>query len=183
MAQELGRYYSCLKMYRRAYSLATQNIPTDWSLFTASSSRYASLCKVLSRIPLWYCTCPFLFRGVLAFSVIKFAILRSRREVSWLGCRQLRLPIPFLLFCLSPASSGLSDSLKQPFLTWGPRTTWASVNLDRDKNYNFLFTNHLLKFSFSFSNSNLWLLDSKPFLNINKFHYLKLLQPKKGKPE
>ena len=31
--------------------------------------------------------------------------------------------------------------------------------------------------------SNLWRLDSKQFVNFNKFHYLKLLHPKIGKPE
>jgi len=45
-----------------------------------------------------------------------------------------------------------------------------------------------LKSSFSFSNDcksqgNLWPLDCKVFINFNKSHCLKLLQPKKVKPE
>jgi hypothetical protein len=75
-------------------------------------------------------------------SMIKFAILRSRREVPWSGCRRLRLPVPFLLFCLNPAPFGSSNSLKQPFLIWGPRTTWGSMNLNGYKNCNFLFTTY-----------------------------------------
>ena len=101
VAQVLAQYYLCLQVYRRAYTLATQNIPMDWSFFTTFSSRYASLCKVLSRIPLWYSTCPFPFRGVLAARVINFATLRSRREVPWSGCWRLTLPIPFLLLSQS----------------------------------------------------------------------------------
>lgn len=134
-----AQYYSHLKTYRRAYTLATQNIPMDWSLFTTSSSRYASLCKVLSRIPLWYMSISVQRRGVLTVSVIKVATLRSRREVPWTGCRLWMLPIPILLFCLSPVPFGLSDSLKQPFLTWGPRTTWGIRGLGWGQKLQFSF--------------------------------------------